>query len=104
MLTIYEIRDAIKEKQPYYFSHDTLHFFGQSMESFIVKKSPSGRIFIYAPSYWIGGYFRHKDFMGYTFMEFFSNDLIKPNDFNTSETQNNQESGLNYILEYIASH
>ena len=47
--TIYEIQDATKYTSPYFFSKQTLRFFGQTMGAFKVKASPSGKIFLYAP-------------------------------------------------------
>lgn len=69
-MTIYEIKRATKEKAPYFFSRDTLRFFGQTMRSFKVRESPGGRAFIYSPSYYRG------KLTGYTFREFKDNDLI----------------------------
>ena len=48
-MTIYEIKQATTETSPYFFSRDTLHFFGQTMRSFSVKKQPDGRVRISAP-------------------------------------------------------
>ena len=87
---IYQIQDDTKEKSPYFFSHDTLHFFGQNMGSFRIVKSPQGKIFIYAPSYW------HSQLMGYTFREYVDHDLILPR-----EVDNHN---LNSIKEYISNH
>ena len=47
--TIYEIEEATKEKSPYFFSRDTLRFFGQRMSSFQVYRE-EGKIFIFANS------------------------------------------------------
>jgi hypothetical protein len=77
--TIYDIKYDTLEKCPHFFSRDTLKFFGQTMKSFIVKKSPTGRIFIYAP---IRDY-RGKQ-VGITFREFTGNDLVNF-DLNTIE-------------------
>lgn len=49
-MTIYDIKKRTKETAPYFFSKDTLKFFGQTMESFSVEKQPDGRYRISAPS------------------------------------------------------
>ena len=68
--SINQIEQAIKGKLPYYFSRDTLKFFGQKKSSFKVWKNKSGTIYIYAPMYDNLG-----SFMGYTLAEFTGNDL-----------------------------
>ena len=50
--TIYEIAEATKEKCPFYFTKDTLRFFGQTMRSFKVEDNGDGRFQIAAPSYY----------------------------------------------------
>ena len=67
---IWDIKKLTFEKSPHFFDTDTLRWFGQTMNSFRVKKSPAGRIFIYAPSR------QHREFMGFTFREFKDNDLV----------------------------
>ena len=48
-MTIQEIKEATKETSPYFFSPDSLAFFGQTMDSFTV--TPQGKKFlIEAPS------------------------------------------------------
>jgi uncharacterized protein (DUF2252 family) len=46
--TIYDIKYATMDKSPYYFDRKSMKFFGQTMRDFKVKKSPTGRIYIYA--------------------------------------------------------
>lgn len=48
-MTIYEIKQLTKETSPYFFSHDTLKFFHQTMRNFSVKKQADGRYKISAP-------------------------------------------------------
>jgi hypothetical protein len=48
-MTIYEIKSRTQETAPYFFSRDTLRFFGQIMKSFSVRKQPDGRYKISAP-------------------------------------------------------
>jgi len=48
-MTISEIKSKTLRKAPYFFDRKTLKFFGQTMSSFKVVKSKSGRVFIYAP-------------------------------------------------------
>mgnify|MGYP003655814732 CR=1 FL=1 len=48
-MTISEIKIKTIKKAPYFFDRKTLKFFGQSMSSFKVVKSKSGKTFIYAP-------------------------------------------------------
>lgn len=47
-MTIYEIKEATKETSPYFFSRNTLRFFGQTMKSFKVAKQEDGRFKITA--------------------------------------------------------
>jgi hypothetical protein len=49
IMTIYEIKEKTQQTAPYFFSRDTLKFFGQTMSSFRVKKQSDGRIMIFAP-------------------------------------------------------
>lgn len=48
-MTIYEIAERTKAKQPYFFSKDTMRFFGQTMSKFRVKKQSGGKYLIYCP-------------------------------------------------------
>lgn len=59
-LTIYDIKRRTSEKQPYFFSHDTMKFFGQNLNSFSVYKRKDGKYDVVAPSYQNG------KLMGYT--------------------------------------
>jgi len=86
--TIYEIKRATKFKSPHFFDRDTLKFFGQTMKSFKVKKSPKGRIFIYAPIYDRYAEIRR----GYTFRRFNGYDLL-----NISGNFESKYQILNYI-------
>lgn len=67
--SINTIKRKTAKKSPYYFSRDTLNFFGQSMHMFRVEESPTGRIFIYSPIY-----HDHK-IIGYSFREYTGDDL-----------------------------
>lgn len=49
-MTIHEIAKLTRETSPYFFSKNTLEFFGQTMESFTVREMPDGRFYISAPS------------------------------------------------------
>jgi hypothetical protein len=49
IMTIYEIKNRTLESSPYFFTRDTLKFFGQTMRSFSVKKQADGRYKIAAP-------------------------------------------------------
>jgi hypothetical protein len=55
--TIYEIKRATAETSPYFFSRETLKFFGQTMKSFRVTRCTDGRFYFYA-SRKTGGYTR----------------------------------------------
>ena len=68
--TIYDIKYNTIKKLPYFFDTKTMKFFNQTMRSFKVKKSPSGRIFIYAKMMDHTG-----QNVGYTFREYLDNDL-----------------------------
>ena len=50
-MTIYEIKKQTEETAPYFFSKETLKFFGQTMKSFKVKKLNEKEYLITAPSY-----------------------------------------------------
>ena len=69
-MNISEIERLTFKTNPYFFSRGTLKFFGQTKRSFKVRQSPTGRVFIYAPSYWDG------KLMGYTFREYKDGDLL----------------------------
>lgn len=64
------IKKNTKRKQPFYFDAATMRAFGQKMSDFTVYQSPSGRVYIYAPSYDRGG---RK--MGYSIREYVENGL-----------------------------
>ena len=49
-MTIYEIKRLTKKTAPYFFSKDTLRFFGQTLKDFKVYKQKDGRFKIIAPS------------------------------------------------------
>tara|TARA_R100001132_G_C3193083_1_gene44028 strand:+ start:38 stop:259 length:222 start_codon:yes stop_codon:yes gene_type:complete len=65
-MTIYEIKERTAENQPYYFSKDTMKFFGQTLKDFKVYKQSETEYLITAPSYWSG------KFMGNSQMIFHS--------------------------------
>ena len=48
-MNIYEIKRLTKETSPYFFSRNTLKFFGQRMKDFKVYKQFDGRYLITAP-------------------------------------------------------
>lgn len=48
-MTIYEIKELTAKNEPYFFSHKTLKFFGQTLKSFKVTKEPDGRYRVSAP-------------------------------------------------------
>jgi hypothetical protein len=49
-MTIYDIKHRTQKKQPYFFSRDTLRFFGQTMNDFKIKKQSDGKYLISAPA------------------------------------------------------
>ena len=54
-MTIQEMkRKSLKSNLPYYFSLDTLKWFGQKLNDFNVEKCKDGRYKASAPSYWDG--------------------------------------------------
>ena len=57
-MTIYEIKRLTNKTAPYFFSKDTMRFFGQTLRSFKVKKQKDGRFKVSAPSgdNWDGDY------------------------------------------------
>jgi len=50
-MTIYDIKRGTAETSPYYFSRNTLKFFGQTLRMFSVCKSGDGRYVISAPMF-----------------------------------------------------
>ena len=88
--SISDIKSATSRTAPFFFSRDTLKFFGQSMSSFRVKKSPKGNIFIFAKI--VDGLGKQ---VGYTFMQFKNGDLLS-----IRAPHNTQ----NDVLRYIARH
>ncbi len=48
-MNIYDIARLTAETEPYFFSRDTLKFFGQTLKAFKVEKQPDGRYKISAP-------------------------------------------------------
>jgi hypothetical protein len=70
--TIADIRVATSETEPHYFTRSALKFFGQHMSDFKVRKSPTGRIYIYAPMR------VDNKIVGYSFREFVP-DATRPN-------------------------
>lgn len=89
--TIYEIKKRTANKQPYFFTRNTLNFNGQTLRHFRVNVSPTGRIYIYAPSYYRGR------LMGYTFWEFVNNDDL-------AACLDADDKSLQGILVYIEAH
>ena len=50
--TIGEIVEATREKYPFYFTKDTLRFFGLEIGHFKISDNGDGRFKISAPSFW----------------------------------------------------
>tara|TARA_Y100000401_G_scaffold116002_1_gene120841 strand:+ start:6081 stop:6302 length:222 start_codon:yes stop_codon:yes gene_type:complete len=48
-MTIYEIKKRTETTEPYYFSRNTMKFFGQKLKDFKVTKESDGRYKIAAP-------------------------------------------------------
>ena len=48
-MTIYDIKYAVRETKPYYFSRKTMKFFNQTLKDFKVYKQKDGRFLITAP-------------------------------------------------------
>jgi len=48
-MTIYDIKEAVKETNPCFFSTQGMKFFGQTLKSFRVSKCEDGRFLITAP-------------------------------------------------------
>lgn len=48
-MTIYEIKRLTEQTSPYYFTRNTLKFFGQRMKDFSVRKQSDGRYLVSAP-------------------------------------------------------
>jgi hypothetical protein len=93
--TIYDIKYDTQGKSPYFFSRKSMRFFGQTLKDFRVIKSPSGRIFILANSYF------NNHVVGFTFREYIDHNLIVPRNDDDTVLENNK---LENILNYIQSH
>ena len=76
------------KKAPYFFDRNSMKFFGQRMSDYKVKRSPKGKIFIFAPTYDARG-----NKMPYTFREFKNDDLISQSGMFESDSE---------ILKYIS--
>lgn len=74
--TISAIREATRESSPFFFSRDTLRFFGQRVGMFKVWKGKSGAFYIAAPSYWTDRSTGRPQLMGVTFRKFTGSDLV----------------------------
>lgn len=48
-MTIYDIKQATLETAPYFFTRDTLKFFGHTLKSFSVHRMNDGRFCVSAP-------------------------------------------------------
>ncbi len=48
-MNIYQIKRLTAQTSPYYFSRETMKFFGQTLKSFSVRNQPDGRYLISAP-------------------------------------------------------
>lgn len=92
--TIVEIKKATEQELPYFFDRETLRFFGQRMSSFKVRKSPGGRVFIFAPIYY------NDHLAGYSFREYVSCDLISPCNDDGAPV----DDTLARVLQYIEEH
>lgn len=97
--TIYEIKAATEAKAPHYFTRKTLKFFGQTMRSFKVKKSPAGRVFIVADCYTTDNGKRR--FMGLSFREFTGDNLAS---VHADSGQIMSRASYDEIESYIATH
>jgi hypothetical protein len=73
--SIAEIRDATLAESPYFFTRDTLRFFGQTMRSFRVLRGRNDSIYIAAPSYWTDRETGRPKLMGYSVRRFSGADL-----------------------------
>ena len=49
-MTIHEIKKLTENTAPYFFSRDTMRFFGQTLKDFSVVKQDDGRFKVSAPS------------------------------------------------------
>lgn len=98
MATVQEIKATVESQGSYFFSRDTLKFFGQTTRSFKVKTSPEGRVFVYAPSY------DGQRLMGYTFREFVDNDLVFAHLDSGEWWEHFKPSSAKEIKTYIATH
>ena len=54
--TIHEIKKLTANTAPYFFTRDTLRFFGQTLRDFRVIRETDGRFKIEAKSYFMGDY------------------------------------------------
>jgi hypothetical protein len=100
--TIAEIKEKTREKCPFYFSHETLKFFGQRMDNFTVHRSPQGRIFIAAPRF--GEMTGARRLTGYSFREFTGDDLavVRGDDGELLDTDT--AGAWQRIRDYIQNH
>lgn len=62
-MTIYDIKRDSEAKSPYFFTRNSMRFFGQTLRDFSVKKQPDGRFLISAP---MRDRFNNNKLMGHT--------------------------------------
>ena len=73
--TMAEIKRNTKKDSPYFFDAGTMRFFGQKMSDFKVHQTRSGRVYIYAKSYFMDARTGERQFMGYSIREYIPNGL-----------------------------
>lgn len=97
-MTISDIKTKTQEKSPYFFTRDTLRFFGQRVGSFKVWKGKSGAHYIAAESFWRDRAGRPQ-FMGVTFRKFTGDDLQS---VTLPETVNKKD--IDSVREWVKTH
>ncbi len=97
--TIYDIKAAVEETpgEHHFFDRDILRRADQTLKMFTVKRSPKGRIFLYAPRYMKEG--GRRIHAGYTFREYMDGQLLRVDEVGALFS-----GDAGKMLDYIASH
>ena len=62
--TLSDIKRTTKREMPYFFDKKSMKHFGQTMKSFKIHRSPSGRCYLYADTYSLDHRTGKNEFMG----------------------------------------
>jgi hypothetical protein len=99
--TIRQVAAQVEKKFPKYFTATEMKFFGQTMSSFTVKVSPTGRVFFYAPCTRPRESGGGRVFSHFTFKEVVGDTLVTPREKDDALVNTDK---LSSILNFIGRH